>query len=98
MLFYTLGGTAGALTIATLARWFSSRVIIVFSVIAAVTAATLGWAPSLTGFSEWVLLSLLTLLGFCNTGILSLMFALAAHIYPTTVRGTGTALATPRGG
>lgn len=97
MLFYTLGGTFGALIIATLIRWFSSRVIILFGLIAAATAATLGRAPSLAALNPWALLSLLTLLGFCNTGILSPLFALAAHIYPPSVRGTGTAFATTLG-
>jgi MFS transporter, AAHS family, 4-hydroxybenzoate transporter len=97
ILFYTLGGTAGAVTIATLIRRFSSRVIILFGLIAAATAASLGMAPSLAGLDQRALLALLTLIGFCNTGILSPLFALAAHIYPSHVRGTGTAAATALG-
>jgi AAHS family 4-hydroxybenzoate transporter-like MFS transporter len=97
MLFYTIGGTFGALTIALLIKWLSSRVIVLFGLIAVGASAVLGLSPSIAHMPQNELLGLLTLLGFCNTGILSPMFALAAYIYPVNVRGTGTAIATALG-
>jgi len=98
---FNLGGVAGAIGGALLIGRFGSRPAMI-SMAGIAVAAALGLAATpitSTTNPAWIIVMLGITGGMIN-GVQTTMFALAAHVYPTTVRatGVGTAVAVGRFG
>ena len=97
---FNLGGVAGALVGAIAIQRFGSRLALLtitgLSVLAALTMA--GLPPSTQAFFRTMALFAIT--GALMNAVQATMYALAAHVFPTSIRGTGvgTAVATGRVG
>lgn len=98
---FNLGGVAGALLGGVAITRFGSRTAMLTmcggAIGGALVLSTMSIAPGATAFAVMVML---TLTGGCINGVQTTMFALAAHVYPGSVRatGVGTAVAFGRSG
>jgi AAHS family 4-hydroxybenzoate transporter-like MFS transporter len=98
---FNLGGVAGAVVGGLVISRVGSRVTML-SMTAAAIAATMALAmlPLNPSTSPLSIIALLGVSGALINGVQTTMYALAAHIYPTTIRatGVGTAVAVGRSG
>jgi AAHS family 4-hydroxybenzoate transporter-like MFS transporter len=83
------GGVAGALVAATVVKRFGSRVpmlgMCALAVIVGVLLSQMMVAPP----ASFALMALMIVVGALLNGVQTTMYALAVHVYPTEVRGTG---------
>jgi AAHS family 4-hydroxybenzoate transporter-like MFS transporter len=92
---YNLGGVVGALTGGLAITRFGSKPTMVTISGGAVAGALVMRAMTITAESETLpIILMLGLIGALINAIQVTMYALAAHIYPTTVRATGVGTAT----
>ena len=87
------GGVAGALAGAFLVQRLGSRMAMIGMAAGAIVCAAIlaRWRLDPTSTSGLMAMFLLT--GGCANGVQTTMYALAAHIYPTSIRSTGVGLA-----
>lgn len=91
---YNFGGVLGALSFAVLVAVTGSRVLMLAAVAGGLLSAVSLMAIPISPQNHQVLLVVcLGLHGFFVNSSQTAMYALAAHIYPTKVRATGSALA-----
>lgn len=91
---YNFGGVIGALSGAALISVFGSRkAMLPLALGGAVTAGVLIFIPITAAGPHLALISLLTAHGFFVNAIQTTMYALAAHVYLTNVRTTGSGAA-----
>jgi AAHS family 4-hydroxybenzoate transporter-like MFS transporter len=98
---FNLGGVVGAISGAVAISRLGSRLaLLAMSGGAAAGALGLAAVPLTAGADTTVLILLLGVTGGLINGVQTTMYALAAHVYPTTVRatGVGTAVAVGRSG
>jgi MFS transporter, AAHS family, 4-hydroxybenzoate transporter len=96
--WWNIGGVAGALTGALLIQQFGSRVAMLgLSAVAVASAGSLA-TMRVDPDDSVRLLAMCIALGGTMNAVQTTMYALAAHVYPTAIRGTGigTALAVGR--
>jgi AAHS family 4-hydroxybenzoate transporter-like MFS transporter len=83
------GGVAGAIVAATVVKRFGSRGpmlgMCALAVIVAVVLSQMMMAPP----ASYTLMALMIVAGALLNGVQTTMYALAVHVYPTEVRGTG---------
>ena len=94
---YNMGGVVTALFAAMIISRLGSRGPLVFMAIAAALVAALLWwlQPNATQFAL-TMVALATLGGFVN-GVQTVLYALAAHVYPVSFRSTGIGAASSFG-
>lgn len=86
---FNLGGVAGAIGGALIIQRLGSRVAMLgMSVVAIAVSLVLAGMPVVAPAS-FTLLSLMVIAGALLNGVQTTMYALAAHVYPTEIRGTG---------
>lgn len=98
---FNLGGVFGAVTGGALISRFGSKAIMLTMAVGAVVGAVaLSLTPITAQASVVTILALLTITGGLINGVQTTMYALAAHVYPTSIRatGVGTAIAVGRTG
>ncbi len=101
ILAFNLGGVAGAIGGAVIIERVGSRpTMLAMSAAAAVSAVVLSRMPIVAGAAPGPLIAMLTVSGCLINAVQTTMYALAAHVYPSTVRatGVGTAVAVGRSG
>jgi AAHS family 4-hydroxybenzoate transporter-like MFS transporter len=91
---FNLGGVAGALLGGVcIGRWGSRASMLVMTALAVASAAVMS-AMDLTPASAVVpIIVMLTITGALINGVQTTMYALAAHVYPATIRATGVGTA-----
>ena len=90
---FNYGGVAGALIGALVIQRLGSRVAMVgMSAIAVVVALALARMP-ITAPAPLLFMTLMIIAGALLNGVQTTMYALAAHVYPTEIRGTGVGAA-----
>lgn len=97
LMYFNLGGVATALLAAALMTRFGSRRPLVLMCIAAVVLSLLLLASGMNELTGEILMLLLALLGGCINGVQTTLYALAAHLYPTSMRATGIGAASSIG-
>ena len=98
---FNLGGVAGAvLGGLCIARIGSRPTMLTMTAGAILGAVALAMTPLHAGAPHVPIITLLGLTGALINGVQTTMYALAAHVYPTSIRatGVGTAVAVGRGG
>lgn len=91
---YNFGGVIGALSGAALISFYGSRkAMLPLALGGAVTALVLIFIPITIAGPHLALISLLAAHGFFVNAVQTTMYALAAHVYLTTVRTTGSGAA-----
>jgi AAHS family 4-hydroxybenzoate transporter-like MFS transporter len=91
---YNMGGVAGVLIWAGLVTWLGSRgPLLAGSLASAASALAILFAGSHAGGSQTVLFAGLAVNGLLTNAVQTSLFALAAHLYPTSVRSSGIAYA-----
>jgi MFS transporter, AAHS family, 4-hydroxybenzoate transporter len=91
---FNLGGVAGALAGGVaIARFGSRRAMLTMALVAIGGAAGLARMEITSAASLMAIMAMLTLTGSMINGVQTTMYALAAHIYPTSVRATGVGAA-----
>jgi MFS transporter, AAHS family, 4-hydroxybenzoate transporter len=98
---FNIGGVAGAILGGLcIARIGSRPTMLTMTVGAILGAAALAMTPLHAGVPHAPIITLLGLTGAFINGVQTTMYALAAHVYPTSIRatGVGTAVAVGRGG
>jgi AAHS family 4-hydroxybenzoate transporter-like MFS transporter len=91
---YNLGGVVGVFAWAALVTWLGSRGPLLSGALAAAgSAAAILLVPVQSGGTGTLLLLALGLNGLLSNAVQTSMYALAAHLYPTSVRATGIAYA-----
>jgi AAHS family 4-hydroxybenzoate transporter-like MFS transporter len=101
ILVFNLGGVLGAISGAAVISRLGSRLTMISMAIGAVVAAlALAATPIVAGAAPLPIIALLGVAGCLINAVQTTMFALAAHVYPTSVRatGVGTAVAIGRAG
>lgn len=97
---FNVGGVAGALAGAVVIQRLGSRIAMLgLSALAVASALVMAGMP-LNAAAPLATLSMFTLSGALLNAVQTTMFALAAHVFPTTIRGTGvgTTMAVGRSG
>jgi MFS transporter, AAHS family, 4-hydroxybenzoate transporter len=95
---FNFGGVGGALLAGVVILWFGSRLsmltLTVLSIVGAVILSTMQLDPTNT----WPLYLMILFTGGLMNAVQTTMYALAAHVYPTEIRGrgVGTAVAVGR--
>jgi len=97
LMYFNLGGVATALLAAGLMARFGSQKPLAIMCIAAVALSVLLLTVGLSGLTGGSLMLLLTLLGGCINGVQTTLYALAAHLYPVSIRATGIGAASSVG-
>jgi AAHS family 4-hydroxybenzoate transporter-like MFS transporter len=86
---FNFGGVAGAIAGALLIQRFGSRstllTISALAVGATLAMSAMTWDPRVTAPA----MTMLTVAGVLLNAVQATMYALAAHVYPTAIRGTG---------
>jgi AAHS family 4-hydroxybenzoate transporter-like MFS transporter len=86
---FNFGGVAGAIAGALLIQRFGSRstllTISALAVGATLAMSAMTWDPRVTAPA----MTMLTIAGVLLNAVQATMYALAAHVYPTAIRGTG---------
>jgi MFS transporter, AAHS family, 4-hydroxybenzoate transporter len=98
---FNLGGVAGALLGGVaIARYGSRTSMLTMNLIAIVGALGLSAMAITPAAGVWGIIAMLALTGGMINGVQTTMYALAAHVYPSTVRatGVGTAVSIGRSG
>ena len=91
---FNLGGVVGALAGgAAIARFGSKRAMLAMTVVAVAGAGGLALMEITSAAPVVAIMAMLTLTGSMINGVQTTMFALAAHVYPTSVRATGVGTA-----
>ena len=91
---FNLGGVVGALAGGVaIARFGSRRAMLTMTLVAVAGAGGLAWMEITSAASLMAIMAMLTLTGSMINGVQTTMYALAAHIYPTSVRATGVGAA-----
>jgi MFS transporter, AAHS family, 4-hydroxybenzoate transporter len=101
ILAFNLGGVFGAITGAlVIARQGSKPTMLAMSAGAVASALAMSALPIVAGASPLPIIAMLALTGCLINAVQTTMYALAAHVYPTSVRatGVGTAVAVGRTG
>jgi MFS transporter, AAHS family, 4-hydroxybenzoate transporter len=101
ILAFNLGGVLGAITGAlVIARRGSKPTMLVLSGGAAASALGMAALPIVAGAAPLPIIAMLALTGCLINAVQTTMYALGAHVYPTSVRatGVGTAVAVGRAG
>jgi MFS transporter, AAHS family, 4-hydroxybenzoate transporter len=86
---FNLGGVIGAVGAAFAITLLGSRKIMLVLALAGMLAGFAMFAQPLSDRSAMETLVLLTILGLAVNGVQTTMFALASHLYPAPIRGTG---------
>jgi AAHS family 4-hydroxybenzoate transporter-like MFS transporter len=87
---FNLGGVAGALVGGVaIARFGSRRAMLSMTLVAIAGAGGLALMEITSAASLLAIMAMLTLTGGMINGVQTTMYALAAHVYPTSVRATG---------
>jgi len=95
---YNFGGVLGVLMWAALVTQFGSRGPLLLGAVAcAGSALALLVAPIQASGDHWTLMAWLGINGLLANALQTSMYALAAHVYPTSVRATGVAYAATLG-
>lgn len=95
---YNLGGVLGVLVWAMLVTVLGSRGPLLSGALAcAGSALALGLAPVQTQGSHMMLMAALGMNGLLANAVQTSMYALAAHVYPVSIRSTGVAYAATMG-
>lgn len=95
---FNLGGVAGAIAGAALiTRYGSKLTMLVMAAGAAAGALVLSRMEIASGSSVLGILTMLTITGGLINAVQTTMYALAAHVYPTSVRATGVGTASAVG-
>jgi AAHS family 4-hydroxybenzoate transporter-like MFS transporter len=91
MAWWSLGGIIGALTGGSILHYFGSRFPMLAISAASVIFALILSVTQLN--SSEIVMALFVLLGASINAVQTTMYALAAHIYPTEIRGSGIGVA-----
>lgn len=95
---YNFGGVAGVLLWAVLLTVFGSRRPLLFGCLAcAASALAMLFIPIQASGDHTLLIAGLALNGLLANAVQTSMYALAAHVYPTSIRTTGVAYAASAG-
>jgi AAHS family 4-hydroxybenzoate transporter-like MFS transporter len=97
LMYFNLGGVVTALLAAGLMTRFGSRRPLALMALAAAVLSLLFLAGGIDTMSADLLLLLLTLLGGCINGVQTTLYALASHLYPSSIRATGIGTASSIG-
>jgi len=90
---FNWGGVAGALVGALVIQRLGSRMAMVGMSALAVVAALLLARSTIAAPAPFTLIALMILAGALLNGVQTTMYALATHVYPTEIRGTGVGAA-----
>ena len=90
---FNLGGVAGAIAGAILIGRFGSRPTMLAMAAGAIAGATLLASVTIGARSAVFVLAMLAWTGGLINAVQTTMYALAAHVYPTGIRGTGVGTA-----
>jgi len=90
---FNLGGVAGAIVGALIIQRLGSRIAMLGMTAVAVGAALVLAGMPLTSPASLTLMSMMVLTGALLNGVQTTMYALAANVYPTEIRGTGVGAA-----
>jgi MFS transporter, AAHS family, 4-hydroxybenzoate transporter len=91
---FNLGGVVGALAGgAAIGRFGSRRAMLAMTVVAIAGAGGLALMEISPAAPLIAIMAMLTLIGSMINGVQTTMYALAAHVYPTSVRATGVGTA-----
>jgi AAHS family 4-hydroxybenzoate transporter-like MFS transporter len=91
---YNLGGVVGVFVWAALITSFGSRGPLLWGALAAAASAlAILLVPVQPGASAMPMLAALAINGLLSNAVQTSMYALAAHVYPTTARASGIAYA-----
>jgi AAHS family 4-hydroxybenzoate transporter-like MFS transporter len=97
LMYFNLGGVVTALIAAGLMTRFGSRRPLALMALAAAVLSLLFLAGGTDTMSADLLLLLLALLGGCINGVQTTLYALASHLYPSSIRATGIGTASSIG-
>ena len=97
LMYFNLGGVVTALIAAGLMTRFGSRRPLALMALAATVLSLLFLAGGTDTMSADLLLLLLALLGGCINGVQTTLYALASHLYPSSIRATGIGTASSIG-
>lgn len=97
LMYFNLGGVVTALLAAGLMTRFGSRRPLALMALAAAVLSLLFLAGGTDTMSADLLLLLLALLGGCINGVQTTLYALASHLYPSSIRATGIGTASSIG-
>jgi AAHS family 4-hydroxybenzoate transporter-like MFS transporter len=86
---YNLGGVVGAVVGARIIQRLGSRVAMLGMTAAAVVVSMALSGMTISAPASVVLMTLMVLGGALLNGVQTTMYALAVHVYPTGIRGTG---------
>ena len=90
---FNLGGVVGAIVGALIIQRLGSRITMLgMSAVAIAASLALAGMP-LSAPASLALMALMILAGALLNGVQTTMYALAAHVYPTEIRGTGVGAA-----
>ena len=86
---FNVGGVAGALAGAVVIQRLGSRIAMLgLSALAVASALAMAGMP-LNAAAPFATMAMFTISGALLNAVQTTMFALAAHVFPTTIRGTG---------
>lgn len=97
LMYFNLGGVITALLAAGLMTRYGSRRPLVLMAGIAATLSMMFLLGDIDSASTELLLVLLALLGGCINGVQTTLYALAAHLYPASIRATGIGTASSIG-
>ncbi len=97
LMYFNLGGVLTALFAAGLMTRFGSRRPLALMAFAAAVLSLLLLQGGMDHVSADLLLVLLALLGGCINGVQTTLYALASHLYPSSIRATGIGAASSIG-
>ena len=97
LMYFNLGGVITALLAAGLMSRYGSRLPLALMAGAAAALSTVFLLGDLDSAPTEMLLVLLALLGGCINGVQTTLYALAAHLYPASIRATGIGAASSIG-
>ena len=87
---FNLGGVVGAISGGMcIARWGSRASLLPMSVMAAVAAGVMSAMSIGAGTPVTAVIVMLTITGGLINGVQTTMYAVAAHVYPPSIRSTG---------
>lgn len=97
LMYFNLGGVVTALLAAGLMTRFGSRKPLAVMAGAAVVLSGALLVGGIEAASSGLVLTLLALLGGCINGVQTTLYALASHLYPSSIRATGIGAASSIG-
>lgn len=97
LMYFNLGGVITALAAAGLMTRYGSRRPLVLMAGVAAALSMMFLLGDIDSAPTEMLLVLLTLLGGCINGVQTTLYALAAHLYPASIRATGIGTASSIG-